>query len=55
MAKHYKHLVKIAGYSAVNHLTSFSYVFLNQHLKTVKNTLKLLFFNALENNLFYQN
>ncbi|PSX81846.1 hypothetical protein C7U80_27520 [Escherichia coli] len=40
MAKHYNHLVKNAGYSVVTTMTSTSYAFLNQHLKTVKNTIK---------------
>lgn len=47
MAKHYNHLVKNAGYSAVTTMTSTSYLFLNQHLKTVKNTLKNIIFQRL--------
>ncbi len=54
MIKHYNHLVKIAGYVQLTTITSTSYLFLNQHLKTLRAHYKSLFFNALENNLFYQ-
>ncbi|QEQ38608.1 hypothetical protein F0L19_20895 [Escherichia coli O157] len=47
MAKHYNHLVKNAGYSVVTTMTSTSNAFLNQHLKTVKNTLKNIIFQRV--------
>ncbi len=52
MAKHYNLLVKIVVIVQLTTMTSFSYVFLNQHLKQLRTHYKLLFFIALEINLF---